>query len=199
MLTLEKIQSAWQIPCSEQQKARYLSLEHALEQVTIPTFLEFGVDTGATINFIASKIGGIIYGFDSFFGLPQDWTGGFPAGSFNRNGQKPDVAANVELIVGLFEDTLPEFTKTHNNAWGFIHIDCDLYSSTRTVFDHIGKNIVPGTIIAFDELINYGSPDEYLNGEFKALNEFLESSGLDAEVLCWNRFEQVVVKITKTK
>src|SRR5215475_10403032 len=39
-------------------------------------YLEFGVYTGGTMRFIAKRIGGhAIHGFDSFEGLPEDWSG----------------------------------------------------------------------------------------------------------------------------
>ena len=39
---------------------------------------EFGVYKGGTINYLAHKMpNSIIYGFDSFQGLPEDWRKGF--------------------------------------------------------------------------------------------------------------------------
>lgn len=182
----------------DRMQARFATLQHALNNVTIHSYVEFGVDTGTTINFIANWLSKLqtaryIVGFDSFYGLPENWTLGHPKGTFNRNGVMPEVAGNVLLIKGLFEETLPLFIKPHDFQWGFIHIDCDIYSSTKAIFDNIGKNIAPGTIIAFDELINY---DQYILHELKAFEEFLHKSGLGYEILCYNQYEQVVVKIT---
>ncbi len=46
-------------------------------------FIEFGVYKGDTLNYIASHLEEkIIYGFDSFEGLPEDWRNGFHKGVF---------------------------------------------------------------------------------------------------------------------
>ena len=45
-------------------------------------FLEFGVASGSTLTAIVEKAPpGMVHGFDSFQGLPEDWRPGFPAGS----------------------------------------------------------------------------------------------------------------------
>ena len=58
------------------------------------------------------------------------------------------VRSNVRLYRGWFEDTLPAFCEQHPGPIAFLHLDADLYSSTRTVFDLLGDGIVPGTVIA---------------------------------------------------
>ena len=35
-----------------------------------------------------------------------------------------------------------------------LHIDCDLYSSTKDVFDQVYDRLVKGTVIIFDEYWN---------------------------------------------
>ncbi len=64
---------------------------------------------------------------------------------------------------------MPKFIKENNKPVAFLHIDCDLYSSTKTVFDELTSNICEGTIIFFDEYFNY--PD-WKNNEYKAFLEF---------------------------
>ena len=108
-------------------------------------FLEFGVATGNTIREIAAHAprDATVYGFDSFSGLPGDWTGHVEtAGAFRQKGV-PKVPANVTLVRGLFEDSLGDFMQQHPGAVSFVHIDCDLYSSTKTILDHIGRNPRP--------------------------------------------------------
>ena len=48
----------------------------------------------------------------------------------------------------------------------------DIYSSTKTIFDHIGPSLRPGTVIVFDEWHGYstGNPEEH---EQKAFKEFV--------------------------
>ena len=70
-------------------------------------WLEFGVASGKTINYISKFTNNKVYGFDSFEGLPENWRDGFGKGAFSRNGNLPEVNANVELIKGWFDNTLP--------------------------------------------------------------------------------------------
>jgi hypothetical protein len=75
-----------------------------------------------------------------------------------------------------------------------VHVDCDLYSSTQTVFRHLKDRIVPGTVIAFDEFFNYPG---WQDGEAKAFREFIESSGRRFEYLGYvATSQQLAVKIT---
>ena len=156
-------------------------------------YLEFGVYTGNSINFIASTLPDkIIYGFDSFEGLPEDWRYDLRKGNFNVNGNLPHVNENVRLVKGWFNETLPEFVRTHPEPCAFIHVDCDLYSSTKTIFDNLKNQIVPGTVIAFDEYFNYPGWQE---GEYKAFAEFVAEKNIDFEYIARTDKEQVAVKI----
>ncbi len=78
------------------------------------------------------------------------------------------------MLKGLFEETLPGFMAEHEGPASFVHIDCDLYESTRTILDHIGPRLQSGTRVLFDEYFNY--PGWKLH-EFKAWKEFCESTG----------------------
>lgn len=113
--------------------------------------LEFGVATGSTINYLATSIalrGRRVYGFDSFCGLPEPWAD-YPVGYFAC--EPPSIASNAELVIGLFADAIPAFLARHAGPAALIHIDCDLYTSTRTVLDLLVPRIMPGTFIALDE------------------------------------------------
>ena len=57
----------------------------------------------------------------------------------------------------------------------FIHVDCDLYSSTKTIFSLLSDRIVPGTIILFDEYFNYPNWQQH---EYKALQEFVDTKNI---------------------
>jgi hypothetical protein len=144
-------------------------LVDAVRQCSIQgLYLEFGVATGGTLRIIASTTPEKVYGFDCFSGLPEEWRPGFPKGSFSAT--LPSVPHNVELVVGLFEDTLPEFMKAHQRPISLLHIDCDLYSSTKCIFDCAGDRIIAGTIIVFDEYINYPG---WCAHEYRAFQEFV--------------------------
>lgn len=169
-------------------------LPYAINQVTIAgLYLEFGVYLGTTINKIASIVPGqTVYGFDSFNGLPETWRTDFEQGLFKLD-TLPVVGDNVVLIKGLFDETLPDFSKNHNLPCAFIHIDCDLYSSTKTVLQQLEKQIVSGTIIVFDEYFNYPG---WRYEEYRAFQEFISEKDLQYEYLAYVEvLEQVAVKI----
>lgn len=56
----------------------------------------------------------------------------------------------------------------------YLHIDCDLYAGAHDAFTLLSHKIVPGTIILFDELVNY---QQYRLHEVKAFFEWLQVSG----------------------
>lgn len=153
---------------------------------------EFGVFSGKSINHIASHVNTEVYGFDSFEGLPERWRDGFSQGFFKVDGL-PKVSKNVVLIKGWFDKTLPEFVKSHSKPVAFLHIDCDLYSSTKVIFDNFADKIKPGCVIVFDEYFNYPGWKE---GEIKAFHEFLNAHQLTYEYIGYNaKHEQAAVVI----
>ena len=155
---------------------RFENLEYALSLRPKGLVLEFGVFRGTTIRLIAKHCGAEkVYGFDSFKGLPEKWVGSRnTATTMDRGGELPQVPANVELVAGLFGDTLPGFLAGHPGDIGFVHIDCDIYTSTREVFKNIGGRLAPGSVIVFDEFFGYHGFKEH---EYKAFHEFIAESG----------------------
>ena len=138
--------------------------------------LEFGVATGTTLGIIAEhRPGGQVHGFDSFAGLPEPWRLGYGPGEF---AQEPPEVPGAELVVGLFEDTLAPFLDEHPGPVAFLHVDCDLYSSTVTVLDLVGPRLVEGSVIAFDEYYNF--PD-WQQHEHRAWTEYVERTGTTFE------------------
>jgi hypothetical protein len=59
-------------------------------------------------------------------------------------------------------------------AVSFIHIDCEVYTGAVQALKLLSDRIHPGTVIIFDELINYPN---YRSHEVKALWEWLQVSG----------------------
>jgi hypothetical protein len=153
-------------------------LSFAVTTVTLPgQVLEFGVNAGGTIRHLAKLMPDRkIHGFDSFEGLPEAWSGNnLPAGAFSRGGKLPKVPANVTLHKGWFNDTLPGFVAANPAPIAFLHVDCDIYASTKTIFDGLAPQIVPGTVIVFDEFFNYPNWQAH---EYRAFMEFLTARGL---------------------
>ena len=161
-------------------------LEHGM-------ILEFGVATGRTLNHFARILPfKTIYGFDGFKGLPEDWTSRMRKGFFART-NLPTVRNNCKLVVGWFNETLPGFVQEHTSPIALLHVDCDLYSSVVTVLNALKKQIVPGTVIIFDEYINY--PGWQLD-EFKAWQEHVRAFGVRYEYIGRvSRHQKVAVRV----
>jgi hypothetical protein len=136
-------------------------------------YLEFGVYEGYTLRRWAKLLtnpASSLHGFDSFEGLPEVWDELRPKGMFDVKGVIPKYDdPRVSLHQGWFEDTLPRFRLPAHGRL-LIHIDADLYSSTKFVLDTLRDSIVPGTIIIFDEFC------DRLH-EMKAFDEFLQATG----------------------
>ncbi len=142
--------------------------------------LEFGVGDGASLRHLGAS-GRRLHGFDSFEGLPEAWSGTFErAGKFSRQGAPPPVPANVTLHRGWFDQTLPAFLREQAEAVSFLHVDCDIYSSTKTVFDILMPRLGPGAVIVFDEYFNYPNWERH---EFKAFQEFVRDTGVSYRYL----------------
>lgn len=112
-----------------------------------------------------------IHGFDSFEGLPEAWSHA-PKGAFGEiKGALPDMPENVKLYKGWFDDTLPGWVADNGDKHiSILRVDCDIYSSTKTIFEELGHLLRPGSWICFDELIGYYGFREH---EHKAFHEFL--------------------------
>lgn len=175
------------------QKNAFGVMDTALSQVKLEGLIcEFGVFSGNSINHIASEVSQVVHGFDSFEGLPEFWREGFDKGAFEVN-SLPKVHSNVQLHKGWFNDTLPVFVQKHKEIISLLHIDCDLYSSTKTILEFLGDRIVSGTVIVFDEYFNYPL---WQHGEYKAFQEFVESKKILYRYITYNLYhEQVAVII----
>lgn len=184
------------------------NLQYGLKKVAVKgNFLEFGVYQGRSINIIAESFPDQkIYGFDSFEGLPEDWLVGkgntYKKGHFSLNRSIPKVRGNVDLVVGWFDETLLNWLESHDDPIAFLHIDCDLYSSTAYILNTLNKNIKSGTIIVFDELLNFESDvgidyEYWRDGEWKALNEWVSKFDRAVEPISRDVSTRVALKVVK--
>lgn len=183
-------------PRAKWNPVRFNQISYALDQVSIEggLYLEFGVSNGITVTHIAHERPNTwIHGFDSFVGLMEEWNT-TPAGQFGNFGRTPSVPNNVMLHKGFFEESLPMFNKSipADMPIAFMHVDSDLYSSAKSVFDHLGHRIVPGTIIVFDDFL-YNR--RWIEHEPKAFAEFIQHSGLTFEYISYTGSHEVVVRI----
>lgn len=165
--------------------------------------VECGVGTGSTLVMLsylagAEGAGRTVYGFDSFEGFPEpseedrSW----------RNPQKGewrfaeeevrralDIAGiftaypqlKIELRKGWFSETLPAFRDTI----AFLHVDADLYHSTRDILRHLYPLVAQGGIIAFDDYRDIGRGEEKGEkwpGTTKAVDEYFAEEKIAAEL-----------------
>jgi predicted O-methyltransferase YrrM len=126
--------------------------------------VECGVGHGASIvalaraNQIFSPTRSVV-GFDSFRGFPdadrQDLGSrvravgpvtGWDDTSVEAVSDALDAPA--ELVAGFFSDTLP---RSLPDRISLLHVDCDLYRSTRDVLDHALPRMSPGALVILDE------------------------------------------------
>lgn len=143
--------------------------------------MEFGVFKGESINAFADDLADKgdsrkIYGFDAFEGLQENWHGiGYhrSRNHFNLGGRKPDVRSRVRLVPGWIDATLPVFLNESAGPIAFIHIDTDTYLPAKTILSLCKSRLVPGSLILFDELIDYPG---WKDGEYKALQEEIDPS-----------------------
>ena len=148
-------------------------LNHVLAKHPKGHAIEFGVGRGTTLRLIADVMP--VTAFDSFDGLPEDWRPGFGKGRFKC--PPPDVPG-AELIIGLFENTLPGFEWP--DRIGLVHFDADLYSSTKTALQYVGPHLAKGTFVVFDEFHGY---DGFEDHEAKAWTEYVEQTGIEFAVV----------------
>ena len=181
----------WRAPAFFERKEL---LQTSLAKAPAGIALEFGVREGESLGWIAES-GRKTYGFDSFEGLPEEWRLSegrvCPPGWFAA---RPSIVpSNVHLIEGWFVDTLPRFLRDNAEQIGFVHVDCDLYSSTKTVLDGLGPRLEPGAIIVFDELIDFGNTgyEFWRDHEWRALCE----SGLRVEPIGRTNHQQAAVVV----
>ena len=162
---------------------RWALLRHAAgEAPPDGLMIECGVADGASLRHLARNSVRRFHGFDSFEGLPEAWAGTFEQkGKFGRGGSLPDVPSNVALHKGWFEQTLPAFLAAHpDDSVAFLHVDCDIYSSTVTVLRMLAPRLRPGAVLVFDEYFNYPNWQRH---EWRAFQEFIRDTGLSYRYL----------------
>jgi hypothetical protein len=156
------------------------------------TMLEFGTNNGGSLYYFASRLPATMKfaGFDCFEGIPEAWDG-LPAGAikgyglplelwsgtpelkqqvlseFERTGRFPaPPQPNVRIEPGLFSEALTRYLK---DGWPpdvrLVHMDADIYISTRPVLDTLCGPLKYRYLILFDEFYS-------VNHEFRAWREF---------------------------
>ena len=103
------------------------------------------------------------------------------------------MPSNVTLHAGWFENTLAPFLAGQPGPVRFVNIDCDIYSSARTVLTGLADRLRPGSVIVFDEYIGNQTWREH---EYKAFQEFVAENDVRYEYFAACTFtRQVAVRI----
>ena len=161
--------------------------------------LEFGVKDGFSLDELVqsyenNKLDYKCFGFDSFLGLPpeanEENTKDFwHAGQFNTNMTCADLQKKYNekttIVEGWFNEVLNDETLSLFNDMkaGLVHVDCDIYSSAKTVLNWLVENdlLVEGTLVMYDDWGGhwYIAPaDEYCCGEGLAHKEMCEENNM---------------------
>jgi hypothetical protein len=141
------------------------------------TYLEFGVRHGRSMSRIMSRFthpDARFYGFDSFEGLPEQWTKMRP-GTFSTDGNFPNITdPRAKFVKGWFQNTLPEFLSTNALTGAgplFVHFDADLYSSTLFLLTSLW-HVTSEYYFIFDE---------FMRDEIIAMHDFTRAYPLEYE------------------
>lgn len=173
---------------------KVISIYYAMaEQFTAGDFAQFGVFKGFTARLIEKMMpkDRKLHLFDSFEGLPEDWIGQWKKGSFNVNGQLPDLLrADTVVHKGWFSETCPPFAKEFGDQLAFLHLDADLYSSTTDVLYSLNEKIPSGALLLFDEYLMNGQDDEH-----RALIDWKDKFDRKIEYLWRTKWMQVAVRV----
>jgi hypothetical protein len=180
----------------------YAVLKEFANQCVGPfSVLEFGTSDGYSFvkllyatRFLKLTNRVTVHTFDSFEGMPpavderdKEWTSedDWVPGQFKGRYHELEAYCaprykNYQIHRGYFEDSIDDaFLKALNHSPpALIWIDCDYYSSTKTIFERLIDRIPNGCVIYFDDLenLNYGSK---FTGESRLVHEI--NSGLLGE------------------
>lgn len=156
---------------------------------------EFGVYRGRSAAILGSVFSDKhIYGFDSFIGSPEQFTEFEGPGSYNTYGEVPNISLpNITYVKGPFSETLNKFVEKNPQKASLLHIDCDLYSSTKTALEAFKDKIAEGTLILFDDFVGYKGYEKH---SWKAFSEFTEKNEIEYEIVGYSFMgREVLIKI----
>ncbi len=134
-----------------------------------------------------------VFGLDSFEGFPEptefddsfrkplkgEWSRS-PSGKYKYNEEFiKDIfnnafvsQDNLELIKGFFEQSVFNL-KAKNLRIGILHLDGDLYESTKVPLENLSESVVKGGFIIFDDFILNTKEADSFPGSRKAYEEFM--------------------------
>ena len=211
-INIDAFHSATCIEANSGENARRKHFLHVLNDANFinGSVLEFGVFKGKSLTVLSEHFNNQkVYGFDSFEGLPEDWIMTnkeldtnkikHKKGHFDTSHIKYNFKDNVVLVKGFFDSSLPKWLSQNSlETIKILHIDSDLYSSAKTIFDNLNQYIVSGTVIIFDELYPWGNYRKYElweEGEWKALVEWVKTYNRKFKIISRNTHQQCAIQV----
>ena len=168
------------------QASRRLSLQIGKEIAPNKNFAQFGVYRGESAKWLIDGCE-TLHLFDSFDGLPVDWSEKFKKGHFACD--VPHFNDDrVTIVKGWFKDTVMDY---YFDKFGLVNMDADLYDSTQDVLYNM--SVFVGQIFVFDELYNIPYSEHH---EYKAFKEWVEYFDIKWEGIARTPYAQVVIRIT---
>lgn len=161
--------------------------------------LDLGVWIGWSTRLIFDACHRMVYGFDTFCGLVEDWKledrivkrGTFSlteplaqrfirdTGVSFHDGVPAALGRNVEFIKGSTYNTLAPFLADRPGApIRLFHMDLDTYESCLHALETCKDHFVRGSILVFDEYL-------VTNGEMRAFYDFQNRYGLEWKYRAW--------------
>jgi hypothetical protein len=128
----------------------------------------------------------MVHTFDSFKGMPaavdekdRDWTSGddWVPGQFKGRYEELEAYCaehyrNYKIHRGYYDQSIDDAFLMSLNEYppALIWIDCDYYSSAKTIFEKLINQIPNGCVVYFDDLdnLNYGS---HITGESRLVHD----------------------------
>ena len=154
-------------------------------------YVEFGCCGGVTFRLAYKysrkyKHNCKLWAFDSFSGLPPKslpedehpvWVQGTMAiasDEFKRICRESNISEqDYHVVAGYYDQTLAQpYGSSMPTNICMAYIDCDMYSSTRTVLEFLMPRLKHGMIIAFDDYYCWSSTQ--VSGERKACADFFK-------------------------
>jgi hypothetical protein len=156
-------------------------------------YLEFGVYNGTSLACAHRALVEVgarpvrMFGFDSFQGLPKDAATEVGGGVWRPGEFRMDEKftrqfltdqgvdwTRVRLVKGWFSDSLNAATLQRHGIRkaSLIMVDCDIYSSSKTVLDFCEPLIVDRAVVFFDDWFSGGLAEKN-QGEKRAFDEML--------------------------
>ena len=162
-------------------------IEHLIPKV-LGEIAELGVYFGGNSKILLDNLPKLhtrpYHLFDSFEGFPEITDSDkvhqddFKDIDFKKVTKTFADYSNVQIHKGWFEDTLP---KCKSNIFSFVHIDCDIYASTRTCIEHLSNKMSLNGVMLFHDCWypNISLPEGCwlpYRGVKKAVDEFFPNS-----------------------